>query len=63
MSDGPMWRFLKRRHQINEGNFSPRHIDNSDEVSDEEPQASDKFCCTSATTGKKSSVFTMEATY
>jgi hypothetical protein len=48
MSDGPMWRFLKRR-VIKEGDFSPKHADNSDEVNDEESQASDKFHCTSAT--------------
>jgi hypothetical protein len=34
---------------IKEGDFSPRHMDNSEEVSDEDSQASDKFHCTSAT--------------
>jgi hypothetical protein len=43
--------------------FSPRHTDNSDEVSDEESQVSNKFHRTSATTGPKRSVFTMKATY
>jgi hypothetical protein len=33
-----MWRFLKRRREIKEGDFNPRHTDNSDEVSDEESQ-------------------------
>jgi hypothetical protein len=44
-----MWRFLKRP-VIKERDFSPRHMDNSDDVSDEESQAFDKFHCTSATT-------------
>jgi hypothetical protein len=48
-----MWRFLNRMHLIKEGNFSPRHTDNSDEFRDEESQASDKFHCTSATTDTK----------
>jgi hypothetical protein len=38
---------------IKEGDFSPRHMNNSDEDSDEESQASDKFHCTSATTDTK----------
>jgi hypothetical protein len=38
---------------VKEENFSPRHKDNSDEVSDEESQASDKFHCTSATMDTK----------
>jgi hypothetical protein len=38
---------------IRRGNFTPRHTDNSDELSDEESQASDKFHCTSATTDTK----------
>jgi hypothetical protein len=37
-----MWQFLKRRCAIKEGDFSPRHMDNCDEVSDLEPQASDE---------------------
>jgi hypothetical protein len=45
-----MWGFLKRRHVMKEGAFSPRHRENSDEVSDEESKASDKFHCTGATT-------------
>jgi hypothetical protein len=57
MSDGPMWRFLKRWCVIKEGDFSPRHMDNSDEVRDEGSQASDKFHCTSATTDKKGPSF------
>jgi hypothetical protein len=36
MSDAPMWRFLKRRFVITEGDFSPRHTENSDELIDEE---------------------------
>jgi hypothetical protein len=48
-----MWRLLKRRDAIKNGDFNPRHTDNSDEVSDEESQASDKFHCTSATTDTK----------
>jgi hypothetical protein len=44
---------LKRRRVIKEGDLSPTHTDNSDEVSDEESQASDKFHCTSATTDTK----------
>jgi hypothetical protein len=44
---------LKRRHVIKEGDFSPRHVNNSDEVSDEESQASDKFHCTGATVDTK----------
>jgi hypothetical protein len=35
------------------GDICPWHTDNSDEVSDEESQASDKFYCISATTGTK----------
>jgi hypothetical protein len=53
MFDGHMWRFLKRRRVIKERGCSPRHMDNSDEVSNEEAQASDKFHCTSATTDTK----------
>jgi hypothetical protein len=49
MSDSPIWQFLKRRSVINVGDFSPRHMDNYEEVSDEESLASDKFHCTSAT--------------
>jgi hypothetical protein len=45
------------------GGFSPRHVYNSDEVSDEESQASDKFHCTSVTMDTKKSVFIMKATY
>jgi hypothetical protein len=37
---------------MKEGDF-PGHTNNSDEVSDEESQASDKFHCTSATMDKK----------
>jgi hypothetical protein len=48
---------------VKEGDFSPRHTYNSDEVSDEESQAADKFYCTSATTDTKRPVFTMKATY
>jgi hypothetical protein len=48
-----MWRFLKRRRVIKEGNFSPRHMNNSVEVSDKESQASDNFHCTSATIDTK----------
>jgi hypothetical protein len=39
----------KEEPRINEGDFSSRHMDNSDEDSDDESQASDKFHCTSAT--------------
>jgi hypothetical protein len=53
MSDGPMRRFLNRRHVIKEGNFSSGHTDNSDEVNNEESQASDKFHCTRATAHTK----------
>jgi hypothetical protein len=49
MSDGPMWRFLKSRRVIKEGDFGLRNTDNSYEVCDEESQASDKFQCTSET--------------
>jgi hypothetical protein len=49
---GPMWRFSKRRRVIKKGDFSPRYEDNSDEVSEEEQQASDKFHCTSVTDAK-----------
>jgi hypothetical protein len=38
---------------IKEGDFIPRHTDNSDEVSDEESQASDKFHCNSVTTNTR----------
>jgi hypothetical protein len=38
---------------MKEGDFSPRHTNNSDKVGDEESQASDKFHCTSATADKK----------
>jgi hypothetical protein len=43
-----MWQFV-----IREGDFSPRHTDNSDEVSDGQSQASDIFYCTCATTDIK----------
>jgi hypothetical protein len=56
MSDGPMWRFLKWRIVIKEGDFSPRHTGNSDEVSHEGSQDSDK-------TDTKRSVFTLTAVY
>jgi hypothetical protein len=52
MSDRPMRKFLKRRHAMKKEYFSPRHKDNSDEVSDEESQASGKFHYTGATTDK-----------
>jgi hypothetical protein len=38
-----------------ERDFTPRHTDDSDEVSDEELSASVKFHCTSATTDTKRS--------
>jgi hypothetical protein len=38
---------------IKEADFSRKHKDNSDEVSDEESQASDKFHYTNATTDTK----------
>jgi heterogeneous nuclear ribonucleoprotein F/H len=63
MPDGPMCLFLHRRCVIKEWDFSPRHVDNSNEVSDEESQASDKFQCTSATMDTKRSIFIMKATY
>jgi hypothetical protein len=65
MTGHQMWRVLKRGHVIKEVYFSPRHTDNSDEVSDEESQASNTFHCTSATkdTQKKKSIFTMKTTY
>jgi hypothetical protein len=40
---------LNRRHEIKEGDFSPRHTDNSDGVSNEESQGYEKCHCTSAT--------------
>jgi hypothetical protein len=53
MSDGPAWRFLKRRHVMNEEDFSPKHMNNSDEVSDEASQASDEFHSTCVTMNTK----------
>jgi hypothetical protein len=53
MADGPMWKFLKRRHVRKEGDFSPRHTDNSNDISGDESPASDKLHCTSATTDPK----------
>jgi hypothetical protein len=53
MSDGPMWRFGKRRRVTKDGDFSPTHTDNFDEVSDEEPQAPDRFHDTTATRDTK----------
>jgi hypothetical protein len=53
MSDDLMWQFLKRKRGIKEEEFSPWHTNNSDEVSDKESQASEKFHCTSATTDTK----------
>jgi hypothetical protein len=44
---------LRRRRAIKDGDFSPRHMDNTDVVSDEESQASDKFHFTTATTDTK----------
>jgi hypothetical protein len=41
MSDGSMWRNLKRRHVVKERDFSPRHTDNYDEVVNEQSQGSD----------------------
>jgi hypothetical protein len=49
MCDGPVWRFLQRKCEITEEDFSHGHLENSDEVSDQEWQASHKFHCTSAT--------------
>jgi hypothetical protein len=46
---------------IKEGDSSPRHTNNSDEVSDES-QGSDKFHCSSATTYTKRFVLTMKGT-
>jgi hypothetical protein len=54
MSDGPMWRFLKTRCEIEEEDSRPRPTDNSDKVSDEELQSSESFHCTSATRDTKS---------
>jgi hypothetical protein len=62
MSDDLMWRFLKRMREITEEDFSPRHTDNSDEVSDKELQASDKLHCTSAKMETKKPVYTMKWT-
>jgi hypothetical protein len=45
------------------GDCSPKHTDNSDEVSDGESEASDKFHCNSATIDTKRSIFTMKAAY
>jgi hypothetical protein len=53
MSKGKMWRFLKRKRAIKEGDFSPSHMDNSDEVHGEETQDFHKFHCNSATTDTK----------
>jgi hypothetical protein len=53
-----MWRLLKRRSAIKDGDFNPRHIDNSDEVSNKGSQISDKFHCSSATTDTKRSTHT-----
>jgi hypothetical protein len=39
---------------IKDGDFSRKHMDNSDEVSDDESLASDKFHCTSATMTQES---------
>lgn len=38
---------------IKEGDFSPKHTNSSNEVSDEESEASDKFHCNSATVDTK----------
>jgi hypothetical protein len=48
-----MWQLLKIWHVIKERDFSPRHMNNFDEVNDEESQASDQFHCTSAKTDTK----------
>ncbi|XP_072909831.1 zinc finger BED domain-containing protein 5-like isoform X6 [Hemitrygon akajei] len=48
MSDGPRWRFLKRRCGMEEEDSRPRPTDNSDKVTDEELQSSESFHCTSA---------------
>jgi hypothetical protein len=47
-----MWQFLKRRHTYN-----------SDEISGEESQASDKLSCICASTDTEGPVFTIKATY
>jgi hypothetical protein len=61
MANSSVWSFLKRRPVIKEGDFSPRHTNNSDEVSDEESQASDKFHCTSATTDTRKALLYNES--
>jgi hypothetical protein len=48
-----MWRFFKRRRVIKEGDYNPRHADNSGEISDQESQVSDKFHCTTTKTDTK----------
>jgi hypothetical protein len=53
MSYGSVWGIFGRRRVIKDGDFSPRRTDNSDEIIDEESQASDKFHCTGATTDTK----------
>jgi hypothetical protein len=55
--------FRKEGVRYKRGNFSLRNADHSNEVSDEESQAVDKFRCTKATTDTKMAVFTMKATY
>jgi hypothetical protein len=45
--------YVKRRHVIKEGGFSPRHTDNSDQVSDAESWASEKFHYTNVKTNTK----------
>jgi hypothetical protein len=58
-----MWRFLNRSRQANKADFSPRHTDNSDEVSDEESQASDKFHCTSVKTDTEKKICLYNKSY
>jgi hypothetical protein len=38
-----MWRFLNRRGVIRLGDFSPRHANNSDDISDEDQKLLTNF--------------------
>jgi hypothetical protein len=55
--------FFKKRHVIKDGDFSPRHTNNYDEVSDEESKALTNFTALVQQQTQKKSIFTMKATY
>jgi hypothetical protein len=62
MADGPVWQFLKRCVRKDE-DFNPRHMDNSDDISDEESQVSGNFTALVEQRTQEMSTSTMKAIY